>query len=137
MEAYRILANSSYSPDNYIDISQDKLKFLSYFNKEARKVEPVEDNFPIYQAAQYLSVYPNPVSDQTTIEMLLPNQGNYSLIIFNSQGVVVRRILTSAFYTEGIHTLPVNLSTLSSGIYHVGLYQQWGGLLDTYRIVKK
>ena len=135
-EAYEIL-KSYYSPDNYIDISQDKLKFLSYFNKEARSVKPRIDNIPTYQATQHILVYPNPVSDQTTIEVLLPTEGNYSLVILNNQGAIVRQIASAAFYAGGTHTLPVNLSTLATGIYHVNLYQQWGDLLDTYRIVKK
>ena len=135
-EAFEILT-SYYSPDNYIDISQDKLKFLSYFDKEARKVAPRADNFPVYQTVQHLLVYPNPVDDQTTIEIQLPTEGNYSLAILNNQGAIVRQIVSATFYAEGTHTLPVNLSTLATSIYHVNLYQQWGTLLDTYRIVKK
>lgn len=136
-KAYQMLGTSHYSADHYVDITKDKLAFLSYFLEEPRTVPSRTEVLPSSGFTSYLRVYPNPVRQQTTVEIIIPEDGHYTITILDSQGSAAGALNGSAFYSSGIHTLPVNLSNFPAGVYYVCLYPQWGNLLDTYRIIKE
>jgi len=67
----------------------------------------------------YLSQnYPNPFNPSTTLRYSLPEAGDIEITLFNTRGQVVRS-LVHGFRGAGSHSLVINGSGLSSGIYFV------------------
>ncbi|MBL7828447.1 MAG: T9SS type A sorting domain-containing protein, partial [Saprospiraceae bacterium] len=63
-------------------------------------------------------LYPNPAKDQATFEFELRESGSVSLVMYDSQGRVLHRFLTQAFYPSGKNTLTLHLPpNLASGLY--------------------
>lgn len=85
--------------------------FISYVKLPASILE-VEDNEPVH-------VYPNPFSDFTTFEFENREKENYTLLIYDSQGRILRTI-------ENIISgnIRIDRVDLSSGLYFYRLYRE-------------
>lgn len=64
--------------------------------------------------------YPNPASDATTIEYMIPEQGHVSVIVTDILGQVVS-VLADGKQDAGKYALQVNTSELAAGIYNYTL----------------
>ena len=60
--------------------------------------------------------YPNPFNPSTTIDFVLPESGYTELVIFNSLGQEVKRLISS-FISKGFYSKSFNATGLSTGIY--------------------
>lgn len=72
------------------------------------------DKFRVFQN------YPNPFNPSTKIQFNLSSSSNVSLIIYNSLGREILKIIDENLFA-GIHTYSVNMSQYSSGIYYAQL----------------
>jgi len=65
-----------------------------------------------------ISNYPNPFNPATLISFNILNQGNISLIIYNSSGQLVDTILENNIFKPGRHSVTWNPEGLTSGLYY-------------------
>ncbi len=72
---------------------------------------------PYYGKAALLQPYPQPASGQMIVKYYLDAPVNASIDLMNMSGQVVLRIVPRALAEQGYHTLPVDVSSLSSGQY--------------------
>jgi endoglucanase len=68
-----------------------------------------------------LSVYPNPFTSAASIEFSLPQAGSASLVIYDEQGRVVKRLFSGAVEAGVRSQFPVSGSDLAAGFYFVKL----------------
>jgi hypothetical protein len=68
----------------------------------------------------FISVYPNPFSNETTIEFTLNTRSNIKLEIYNSQGGHIST-LTSQTFNPGTHQLRWNGEGLAAGVYIINM----------------
>jgi hypothetical protein len=66
-----------------------------------------------------VSNYPNPASEQTTISFELPVRSDVTLVVCDNLGRTVSE--ASGSFDAGTHTIPVNTSQLTNGIYTYSL----------------
>lgn len=76
--------------------------------------------------------YPNPISDELSVRLILPAEQKVEVTIANAVG----RLLVQEEYTlsEGLHTLRYDASALSKGMYFVTVRS--GGKTVTRKVVK-
>ena len=71
--------------------------------------------------------YPNPFSQFTAIDFAIPENSDVSLVIYNSLGVEVVRVIDQKL-TKGKYHYELNTSTLPHGLYHcklrVGMHER-------------
>lgn len=60
--------------------------------------------------------YPNPFNPSTTIGWTMPYSGTVQLLLFDTQGKIVRKFDNSQ-YSAGFHQIIVNARNMSSGVY--------------------
>ena len=63
-----------------------------------------------------ISAYPNPFNPVTSLQLSLPESGNVSLVIYDTQGREVSKLL-DGWYSSGVFEVTFNASHLSSGTY--------------------
>lgn len=64
--------------------------------------------------------YPNPFNSQTTIKFIVGKELPVSLIVYNSNGQIVKE-LVSGIHKKGIYTISMNSSEIASGMYYYRL----------------
>ncbi len=67
-----------------------------------------------------ISVYPNPAKNNVTVQFTLPSKGQVKLTLLNILGEDVMEIANAEF-NAGSHTLNVDASRLSGGVYYFRL----------------
>ncbi|MEL6864801.1 MAG: T9SS type A sorting domain-containing protein [Bacteroidota bacterium] len=67
-----------------------------------------------------LSVFPNPISDQSVIEFNLPQNQYLELAIYDGQGKLVKQLL-EGMQMAGEHRVLLTGLDLSTGMYHCRL----------------
>lgn len=60
--------------------------------------------------------YPNPFNPSTNINFSLPKSGRAKLTVFNTLGQTIQ-VLLDEIRNEGVHSVPFNAASLSSGVY--------------------
>jgi hypothetical protein len=68
------------------------------------------------QSGYVVSSYPNPAGDLVTVQFTMPVSNNVALSISDVQGNIVAS-LVSQHFDAGVHTVPINTTGLSSGVY--------------------
>jgi len=79
-----------------------------------------------------IRVYPNPVTDNITLEFELDNQESLTTMIIDAQGKVINQ--DKQTFLKGLNTNRINVSELTPGIYIVAL--QTSNSLVTQRFIK-
>lgn len=79
-------------------------------------IEAEESKIEVPTEYAIMQNYPNPFNPTTTIQFALPTAGHTDLIIYNSIGQEVQR-LVSEYKSEGVYSVDFNASKLSSGVY--------------------
>jgi hypothetical protein len=64
-----------------------------------------------------LGTYPNPFVESTTIEFRLPKAFKIDLVVFDTKGVEVKRIINQEVWSEGLHAVNFGSRNLMPGIY--------------------
>jgi Secretion system C-terminal sorting domain/Galactose oxidase, central domain len=65
-------------------------------------------------------IYPNPAKTQTTLQFTLSQPGYVSATLYTMNGKEISKII-NAKMQQGVHTIPVNTSRLTAGIYIIKL----------------
>ncbi|MGB9664512.1 MAG: T9SS type A sorting domain-containing protein, partial [Ignavibacteria bacterium] len=77
--------------------------------------------------------YPNPFNPSTTINFALPKESNVTLKVYNMIGQEVMTLLNNERMSAGYHSVKVNGSKLTSGVYIYKL--QAGEFIATKKMV--
>jgi photosystem II stability/assembly factor-like uncharacterized protein len=80
-----------------------------------------------------VKIYPNPVSDQSTIEFSLPSSENVEIRVRDMTGREIQ-ILQIGDLPPGLHQYPYEVSSLGMGIYFITLETSRGQ--ETVRLIK-
>jgi hypothetical protein len=72
----------------------------------------------IANTVDHLNVYPNPFSNNTNVEFTLANTENTSFVVYNLIGEKVLTLGETA-YGAGTHTININATRLSQGLYYL------------------
>lgn len=70
----------------------------------------------IVQDLELFQNVPNPVQDNTSISFYLPKDGKINLTVSNTLGQEVM-VLSKENFTKGMHTVQMDASSLSTGVY--------------------
>ncbi|MCB9258701.1 MAG: T9SS type A sorting domain-containing protein [Ignavibacteriales bacterium] len=86
--------------------------------KDISNSNSIESNLP--EEFALLQNYPNPFNPTTNIQFALPEGGYTELVIYNSLGQEVQKLI-SEFKSEGTYSITFNAKNLPSGIYFYSL----------------
>jgi hypothetical protein len=82
-----------------------------------------------------LSVYPNPFSNTTTISYKVETPSNISIELLNTLGQTIE-VLRNDYSDSGTYQLPLNVSTLTSGMYSVRMRSGSNSMVVPVWVVK-
>lgn len=78
----------------------------------------INENKPSLNAA--LNLYPNPATENATLEFNVPAKGNVNIKIYNVTGQVVAQV-TNQDYAAGKFNISLDLSKFNAGIYMINM----------------
>jgi hypothetical protein len=64
-----------------------------------------------------LSAYPNPYTDNATIEFTLPEAGEYTLVLYDVKGSVVKRVGAGKAEAGKMYSYEIGNDNMPEGIY--------------------
>jgi hypothetical protein len=67
------------------------------------------------------NIYPNPFLSVLTLDYSLPADGNVRIIVTNAAGQIIS-IVANGFQEAGSHSVKIDGSTWTTGIYHYGIF---------------
>jgi hypothetical protein len=79
------------------------------------------------------SAYPNPASDQSTLNFSLPEKSRMNGAVFNSNGQLLKTIINSVF-DAGNHQVSLNTSGYPDGIYWIRFNSETN--METIKLIK-
>ena len=82
-----------------------------------------------------VSIYPNPARDNFNLELTASEVSEMSMTIYNMNGAMVRA--KNVQLTEGNNVINEDVSSLSSGIYFVQIYNASNGETVVKKLVKE
>jgi Peptidase family C25/Propeptide_C25/Peptidase family C25, C terminal ig-like domain/Secretion system C-terminal sorting domain len=68
-----------------------------------------------------VNVYPNPVSDNATVNFSIEEQSDVTLYVTDAQGRTVQTLQQTTVMNQGTHRVEWNAATLASGIYFLNV----------------
>jgi hypothetical protein len=92
-------------------------KYMSFEN-----VKPEAENDNLSSVAE-LNVFPNPFKENAEISVLLTQDADLSISIYNAAGIKIKDVCSKSFYKKGIHIFELNEDEISlkPGLYFVRL----------------
>ena len=63
-------------------------------------------------------IYPQPASDKAKLNFTLPQSSQVSIKLYNTLGIELKTI-ANTFFSEGLNSIPIDLSNFSDGVYFV------------------
>ncbi|MEM1327341.1 MAG: 3-coathanger stack domain-containing protein [Bacteroidota bacterium] len=87
------------------------------------RVEVIQERTAVL-AIPELTVFPNPVSTSAQVRFTLPESTPVSLVLFDSNGRLVKELQNSAKFQAGEHQFNLEATGLASGIYYVVLISE-------------
>lgn len=85
-------------------------------------------------SSHYFKVFPNPATENVTIEFKLKLPAKVNLKMMNLEGKTVR-VLTNELFPVGTHTIKTTLTSIPEGVYII-IYEQRGEVLVQKLVVK-
>lgn len=110
---------------NYTSIDANPLNTTAYYRVKAVDIDGkfsytnIATVTPQQSDRLRWSVYPNPVREQGTLEIVAGKTGQGDLILINAAGAVVRR--TTLRWQRGVNVENISLKGLAAGVYYVQL----------------
>ena len=98
-------------------------------------VGSVEITSMVTQTLELFQNVPNPVVDNTSISFYLPEDANVRLTVSNTLGQEIMTLSDSSF-TKGMHTVDMDASSLSTGVYFYKLEANKTSLTKQLTLVK-
>ena len=68
-----------------------------------------------------LKIYPNPCTDHSTIEYILPKNGQVTVSVFDSKGVELVKLENRKLHQAGNYKIDFNINDYPAGIYIVNI----------------
>lgn len=84
--------------------------------------------------SHYFKVFPNPATENVTVEFKLKLPARVNLKMLNLEGKTVR-VLANELFPVGTHTIKTTLTSISEGVYII-IYEQGGEVLIQKLVVK-
>jgi len=81
---------------------------------------------------QLRTIYPNPVSGETTIGFNIPRKGHVTLTIYNQAGQMIEKLVNNELH-EGEYTRIWNVRDLASGSYYIHL--ESNGIVNVQKVI--
>ncbi|NWF50697.1 MAG: T9SS type A sorting domain-containing protein [Ignavibacteriaceae bacterium] len=85
---------------------------VNYVLNLERENSPVPETYSLFQN------YPNPFNPSTKIKFQLPEPSDLKLLLFNSQGELIKELLVQ-YLDAGSYIFDFNAGTISSGVYFI------------------
>ena len=82
-----------------------------------------------------MSVYPNPIKDNTNIIFEANKKGNITVKIFNILGSEILTVFNQEV-ESGFYSFDVNLSNIDEGIYFLSILSEWKVIETTKMIIQ-
>ena len=116
-------------------LNQEEAEVLALRNTISPPADGVLHNEreDIRQSTNEIEIYPNPFSDRTLIRYTLASESNVSLIIYNSSGQEVRRLVESEMQSSGSFQYEFRPEQAYNGMFFAIL--QTDGAISTRRFV--
>jgi len=80
------------------------------------------NNSKISAAGMQMKIFPLPAKDRAALEFKLERPGKYAVKIFDLPGNEVL-VIPDSYFTAGLHTVEIDITGLSSGLYLAGLLE--------------
>lgn len=109
----------------------DKLK--SQLTTSCKYFDECRYNLPVLKS---ILVYPNPATDNVTVEMRLEKQTEITVLLYDMSGRMIKALKQRENYSQGPHQFELSLTGIASGIYTLVLRDKDGNL-KTQRIIKQ
>lgn len=87
-------------------------------------------------AANILSCYPNPATDQLYVQMAINEASDIAVNIYDAAGSLVQLAVSSKRYEAGVYNLVLPVQTLSAGAYLLSIESRSASPV-TYKFVKR
>lgn len=121
----RSTSNSSVNPEYEIEFLDSSFKpskeYLAEMTKRALSgdfdIEERNNNEIVNENKITVTNYPNPFSNNTTIEYTIESEGPVSINVLNNNGQVIETLLNNVQNNSGTHQVVFDRNNLSSGIY--------------------
>jgi len=114
---------------NHVDINIKQTETLA----SSKKLSAI--NIPNKRAGNsYVEVFPNPFSDEITIELDLESNSPIQIDLFNVQGKLLRNISSLENIDKGKRTISVDVNDLKKGIYFI--YVRSALFVKSIKIIK-
>ena len=135
-EAFRIVLFDK-SEDKMTDVKVNRWeRGDNIFIKDGVSVVgAVETTSVVTQAMELFQNVPNPVMDNTSISFYLPEDANVRLTVSNTLGQEIMTLSDSSF-TKGMHTVDMDATSLSTGVYFYKLEANKTSLTKQLTLVK-
>ncbi len=105
---------------NYNPVSQREY-IESYYQSNCYQIDSIEENMPIIENLQLISIYPNPFNSSTIIKYFIENNAtNIRISIFDIQGKLID-VIEEKSLESGYHELVWEPSNIPSGFYIIKL----------------
>jgi len=92
----------------------DTLTLSDYI--KVTNITGIESNTAVY----VLNIYPNPARSYCTVSLTMEKPGNVELMVYNSQGQMVREIFSGNLSTKNIN-FKIDVSGLPTGLYYISI----------------
>jgi hypothetical protein len=86
---------------------------------------------------EFLSIHPNPNSGEAIAEISMPQPAILTIEIIDAIGKIVQNVCSQKQFQSGRYSLPINTSSLSSGLYLLRLHTSEGRVMQREIIVAR
>ncbi|MEG1555400.1 MAG: M20/M25/M40 family metallo-hydrolase [Bacteroidales bacterium] len=93
-----------------------KLNFVTLFHYAVANI-PLSANQSVSHNLGKIQVYPNPASHSTNVSFNLSENTTVAITLFDITGKQVSESIFTQTFPEGNHTITINLSELTAGVY--------------------
>lgn len=101
--------------NNYGNTTSDHFPIVSIFSFQLATSNDTDTEIP--REVELFQNYPNPFNPSTTIEFLLNSPQQVTLTVYNTNGQEITRLIQNQRLSSGRHSVNLDASNLSSGVY--------------------
>jgi hypothetical protein len=81
-----------------------------------------------------ISVFPNPVKNNTTVDLYTERTGKVNMEVYDNKGALVMKTTYAA--TSGLNRIALNISLFSTGVYTLKCYNE-SELIGVTKLIKE
>ena len=84
-----------------------------------------------------MNAIPNPFSDNLTISVTIPTEGDYTIVLLDIHGKVVKNVYAGSFDEMETRILDIETNKLAQGMYVLKVSDKYGFVGQTKMIIKR